>query len=56
MASLQSSGTPMPQEGRGYDPEITDIADYVHNKTVDSELAVSLPFPLRSCPYPASHQ
>lgn len=51
MASLQSSGTPMPQEGRGYDPEITDIADYVHNKPVDSELAVSpsssrLPRPL----------
>lgn len=24
-----------------YDPEITDIADYVANKPIDSELAVS---------------
>lgn len=26
---------------REYDPEIKDIADYVANKTIDSELAVS---------------
>lgn len=29
---------PAPRE---YDPEIKDIADYVANKTIDSELAVS---------------
>ncbi|KAK7914850.1 hypothetical protein PG985_012553 [Apiospora marii] len=28
-----------PSEGRAYDPEIKDIADYIHNKPVDSELA-----------------
>lgn len=27
---------------REYDPEIKDIADYVANKTIDSELAVCL--------------
>lgn len=31
-----------PSEGRAYDPEIKDIADYIHNKPVDSELAVSI--------------
>jgi hypothetical protein len=42
---------------REYDPEIKDIADYVANKTIDSELAVSvLQIPrLRVCTpqYPA---
>lgn len=28
---------------REYDPEIKDIADYVANKPIDSDLAVSLP-------------
>jgi 2-methylcitrate dehydratase len=44
MASLQSAAaaTPSPSESKGYDPEITDIANYVHNKPIDSELAVSL--------------
>ena len=44
MASLQSAAaaTPSPSESKGYDPEIKDIADYVHNKPIDSELAVSL--------------
>lgn len=32
---------------REYDPEIKDIADYVANKTIDSELAVSFAAPLR---------
>lgn len=32
---------------REYDPEIKDIADYVANKTIDSELAVSFAVPLR---------
>ncbi|KAK0718853.1 MmgE/PrpD family-domain-containing protein [Apiosordaria backusii] len=41
MASLQSAAaaTPSPSEGKGYDPEIKDIADYVHNKPIDSDLA-----------------
>ncbi|KAK4239338.1 MmgE/PrpD family-domain-containing protein [Achaetomium macrosporum] len=41
MASLQSASTasPSPASGKGYDPEILDIASYVHNKTIDSELA-----------------
>lgn len=33
----------MSSTAREYDPEITDIADYVANKPIDSELAVSLP-------------
>ena len=43
MASLQSAAaaTPSPSAHTGYDPEIKDIADYVHNKPIDSELAVS---------------
>ncbi|KXX80885.1 2-methylcitrate dehydratase, mitochondrial [Madurella mycetomatis] len=41
MASLQSAAAaaPSPSSGKGYDPEIKDIADYVHNKKIDSELA-----------------
>jgi hypothetical protein len=35
---------------REYDPEIKDIADYVANKTIDSELAVSLLPLLRALP------
>jgi len=31
----------MSQASREYDPEIKDIADYVYNKPIDSELAVS---------------
>lgn len=43
MASLQSASatTPKPSEGVGYDPEIKDIANYIHNYKVDSDLAVS---------------
>jgi hypothetical protein len=43
MASLQSAAaaSPSPASHKGYDPEIKDIADYVHNKPIDSELAVS---------------
>jgi 2-methylcitrate dehydratase len=43
MASLQSVSvaTPSPAASKGYDPEIKDIADYVHNKAIDSDLAVS---------------
>ncbi|KAK4117029.1 2-methylcitrate dehydratase [Canariomyces notabilis] len=41
MASLQSVSvaTPSPAASKGYDPEIKDIADYVHNKAIDSDLA-----------------
>ncbi|KAJ9161320.1 2-methylcitrate dehydratase [Coniochaeta hoffmannii] len=39
MSSLKSGGPVMPSEHRGYDPEITDIASYVHNKPIDSDLA-----------------
>lgn len=31
----------MPAAAREYDPEIKDIADYVANKPIDSDLAVS---------------
>lgn len=31
----------MPQGDREYDPEIKDIANYVANQPIDSELAVS---------------
>ena len=38
----RKSGAPaMPSAPREYDPEIKDIADYVANKEIDSELAVS---------------
>lgn len=39
MASLQSGAPVPPSEARAYDPEINDIADYVHNKPIDSDLA-----------------
>lgn len=43
MASLKSAAAapPKPSEGVGYDPEIKDIANYIHSYKVDSELAVS---------------
>lgn len=37
----------MASQPREYDPEIKDIADYVANKPIDSELAVSSSVP---CP------
>lgn len=47
MAALQAAGPgPAAAELREYDPEISDIADYVHNKPVNSDLAVSFPWPL----------
>ncbi|KAK4145689.1 MmgE/PrpD family-domain-containing protein [Dichotomopilus funicola] len=41
MAALQSASaaTPSPSTGKGYDPEILDIASYVHNQKIDSDLA-----------------
>lgn len=47
MAALQAAGPgPAAAELREYDPEISDIADYVHNKPVNSDLAVSFAWPL----------
>ncbi len=43
MAALQSAHTPAPSN-QAYDPEIQDIANYVHNKPIDSDLAVSAHF------------
>lgn len=40
MAARQS-GAPPPPQAREYDPEIKDIASYVHNTPIDSDLAVS---------------
>lgn len=40
MSPLQS-GAPPPPQAREYDPEIKDIASYVHNTPINSELAVS---------------
>lgn len=40
MSPLQS-GAPPPPQAREYDPEIKDIASYVHNTPIDSDLAVS---------------
>jgi 2-methylcitrate dehydratase len=40
MSPLQS-GAPPPLQARDYDPEIKDIASYVHNTPITSELAVS---------------
>ena len=41
-ARVMSASAPPPAGATVYDPEITDIADYVHNKPINSELAVSL--------------
>lgn len=40
MSPLQS-GAPPPPQAREYDPEIKDIASYVHNTPINSDLAVS---------------
>lgn len=40
-SARRTSAPTMPQEGREYDPEIKDIASYVHNTPIDSDLAVS---------------
>lgn len=39
MSKLQSGAPPAPV-AREYDPEIKDIASYVHNTPIDSDLAV----------------
>lgn len=50
MASLQSAAAapPRPAEHTGYDPEIKDIANYIHNYSVNSDLAVGCS---RPCPW-----
>jgi 2-methylcitrate dehydratase len=40
MTSLKSGMAPPISGTREYDPEIKDIASYVHNTPIDSELAV----------------
>jgi 2-methylcitrate dehydratase len=42
MAPLQS-GAPPPPQAREYDPEIKNIASYVHHTPINSDLAVSCP-------------
>jgi 2-methylcitrate dehydratase len=39
MSSLKSNAPPVKSK-REFDPEIKDIATYVHNTAIDSELAV----------------
>ena len=43
MSALQSAAPPAPAN-RAYDPEIKDMADYIHKYKVDSDLAVCFPF------------
>ena len=50
-AAARSGAPTMASAYEKYDPEIRDIADYVANKPIDSELAVSRPLS-RGC-YPA---
>lgn len=42
MAARQSAAPPL-QADKSYDPEIKDMADYIHQYKVDSDLAVSGP-------------
>ena len=42
MPSLKTNDSGSVGGGRQYDPEITDMASYVHNYKVDSDLAVCL--------------
>ena len=44
MASLNKSSAPATTSGsREFDPEIKDMASYIHNYKVDSDLAVCFP-------------
>ncbi len=42
MPTLKDGVTAIPAEPNAFDHEITDMASYVHNYKVDSEVAVSL--------------
>lgn len=41
MAARQSAAPPAPSGDKAYDPEIQDMASYIHQYNVDSDLAVS---------------
>jgi 2-methylcitrate dehydratase len=41
MAARQSAAPPAPSADKAYDPEIQDMANYIHQYNVDSDLAVS---------------
>lgn len=41
MAARQSAAPPAPSGDKAYDPEIQDMASYIHKYNVDSDLAVS---------------
>lgn len=48
MTSLKSAAPPVSGK-REYDPEIKDIANYIHNVSIDSELAVwPMAFPFQA--------
>jgi hypothetical protein len=41
MAARQSAAPAVPSADKAYDPEIQDMASYIHQYNVDSDLAVS---------------
>lgn len=45
MPTKSGSATAVPAGKKEFDPEIVDIASYVHNAKIDSALAVSIPKP-----------
>lgn len=55
MSKLQSGAPPAPV-AREYDPEIKDIASYVHNTPIDSDLAVCNPISAIPKDFPANTQ
>ena len=44
-ASMKSSTPTMTSTSREFDPEIKDMASYIHNYKIDSDLAVCFPLP-----------
>lgn len=49
MSSLKSNESGSVRGAREYDPEIKDMANYVHNFKIDSDLAVRLQSRYRVC-------
>lgn len=43
MAALSSNAPAAPAAPRSYDPEINDMASYIHKHEIKSDLAVSAP-------------
>jgi 2-methylcitrate dehydratase len=41
MAARQSAAPAAPSADKAYDPEIQDMASYIHQYNIDSDLAVS---------------